>query len=413
MAAKPVVALIASLIAAAPAAASGVHTHKVGRGATDPSPHQLVRTSKDVLYIVAPDCNGGFPNCGENRVRVYGAAAPGLPLHFNDLDAIHAPHGQIGSTAVAVDGSDVLHILWIDKNGPGHVGYGTFDTATGLWTSQVILRHTFWNDFTQGQEGVALALDEAGVPHAVFSARPGPADPVRLYYANRLGGSWSTPVLIDDQAVPVAPRLTEHPATAFTAAGELLVAWLQGSCTVIRDSTCYTPDATIYTRLRAADGTWQQTVSLPDTSFTSIDNGPSLLITPDGTKHITFTNAAAGHEDEIRYWYDSGAGWQGDQQPADQVTHDPVLGPDGAGGIYIYGHGAPPPPDYAGRGMNKYYFHKPAGATAWGPWTLLVAGPIDDASSTRWSQFFDLFPNERDVTYWFYTTPYVLSVATF
>lgn len=405
--------ILLALALSRPAMAQTVHTAFIGRGVTDPSPHQIVRTSGDVLYAVAPSCNNGFPNCGPGRLRVYAATTPGLPRHFTELDAAHAPHGNIGSSAVAVDGSDVLHIVWIDRDGPGHVTYGTFDTHQNAWTSRQVLRVTHWTDFTQGQEGAVIALDAAGNPHVLFSAKPtAPSDPVRLYYATASGGTWSTPVLIDAQAVPVPPRLTEHPAIAFGPDGTLLAAWLQGSCTVIRDGTCYTPDATIYTRLRSPGGTWQNTVALPDQSFTTIDNGPSVMVTADGVRHITFLSATVNHEDEIRYWYDAGAGWQGDQQPADQVTHDPVLGPDGQGGLYIYGHGAPPPPDYAGRGMNKYVFHKPAGATAWGPWTLLVAGPIDDASSTRWSQFFYQFPSENDVTYWFYTTPYEISVAT-
>lgn len=392
---------------------TGPLTALVGPGATDPSPHQLVRTSKNVLYAIAFDCATGYPGCGPNRVRVYGATTPGVAVAFKEYDVSHARTGGIQSVAAAIDGQDVIHVLWIETTAQGAVWYQTFNTTTNLWGPRQRLAVTYWNDSTatQGAEGVAIALDAAGIPHALWSARPSAGASLRIYYANRTGGRWSAPRLIDDQAVPSAPRFSEHPTMAFMASGDLLTAWIQGSCRVLRDSTCYTPDGVIYTRDRAAGGFWLQTVSIPDVTFPSIDNGPTLLVTPDGVRHISFTNAAPGHEDEIRYWYDKGNGWQGDQQPPDRVTHDPSLGPDGAGGLYIYGHGSPVG-DYAGVGQNVYAFHKAAGSAVWSPWTLYVTGPYDDATSVRWSQFFHRFPSYVDATFWTNTTPYTLYVGT-
>jgi hypothetical protein len=385
----------------------------VGEGATDAGTHQLVRTSGNILWVVPFDCETGYPFCGRNRVRAYRANRPGVPTKFREVDAAHSPRGLIKGSAVAIDGQDRLHVVWIDGKGQGTIGYNTFDTVAGLWGQAITLMVTNWTDgiFTQGIQGVSIALDAAAAPHVVMMARPSTNDPIRVYYTNAIGGAFTPPRPLDDQAVPSNPRFSYHPTLAFTPANELLAAWIQGSCTITRASTCYTPDGVIYTRLRTPDGRWRRTVSIDDPTFPSIDNGPSLLVTSDGVRHITFTSARPGQENQIRYWYDSGQGWKGDRQPAPQVTHDPVLGPDGAGGLYIYGHGAPAD-DYAGFGPDKLFFYKPAGATAWGPWTLYAAGPYDDATSTRWSQFFHNFPEYLDITVWGASPPYRVLVGT-
>lgn len=76
-----------------------------------------------------------------------------------------------------------------------------------------------------------------------------------------------------------------------------------------------------------------------------------------------------------------------------------MLGPDGAGGLYIYGHDTPQG-DLRGLGNGKLRFHKPAGATAWSSYELIRDGLIDDASTVRWSQFFHYHPEGVDFTWW-------------
>ncbi|MDX2292117.1 MULTISPECIES: hypothetical protein, partial [Streptomyces] len=93
--------------------------------------------------------------------------------------------------------------------------------------------------------------------------------------------------------MPLGTRQSLHPAIAFDTAGRLTVAWLQGS----RDRDLgqilgfsfpiyYTADGTIFTRTMSAAGTWGPTARLPGIAMTAIDNGPSLISTPDGTLHL-------------------------------------------------------------------------------------------------------------------------------
>lgn len=395
---------------------AGLTTAFVGPGTTDNGNKQLVRTRDNFLWLTPFDCPNGYPQCGANAVRAYRANRAGRPTSFTEIDAANAPRGQIRGTAVAIDGEDRLHVTWIDGAGQGRIGYAVFDTAARRWGPQTTLLQTNWvvGDpvFTQGIQGAAIAVDAAGIPHVMMMGRATRNDPIRVWYTNRIGGAWSAPVPIDDQAVPQNPRYSYHPTLAFTARGALLVAWVQGSCTAQRDSTCYTPDGVLYTRLRRPDGVWRPTVTIPDPTYASIDNGPSLMITRDGVRHITFTSAVPGRDNQIRYWYDAGEGWRGDNQPPPQVTHNPVLGPDGSGGIYIYGHREPGGGNFSGFGPGKFFFHKPAGSTTWSPWTLYADGDYDDATSTRWSQFFHHFPRLVDATFWTASTPYRLFVGT-
>ena len=391
--------------------AFGVNSALVGPGYTDVSPHQLVRTSGNVLYVVAP--NGqAFARNTVAKLLVSKANQPGIPTSYAVQDLTHSPGTPktgitttpgVATSASAIDGSNVIHSVWIDSQGlktQGNVYYGQFDTTTNTWLSATLLDGaTGWTGYVTGDEGVALALDTNGNPHVFWTAKVGAL--LRIRYSNRIGGVWSAPVLADETAFTL--KNAWHPTMAFAPNGDILLAYIDGVGT-------YSHDGTVRTRLRHANGTWDGTQSIPVTNvYTGVDNGPSLLITADGTQHISF----CGHTNDIQYWFNTGTGWTSDQPLTGglaQLTHDPSLGPDGAGGIYIYGHGTPVPAP-RGIGANLYRFRKPAGGT-WGAWTEIVPDPntatanhVDCSVSTRWSQFFFNSPGTVDFAYWTELTP--------
>lgn len=363
---------------------------QVGPGFSDVSPHQLVRTSGNVLYAIVPTCDS-YPACPGATLRVYRADRLGTPGSFVEQAADVRPTGA-GSSAIAIDGQDQIHVLWHDR--AGFVCYAIFATATERWGAIETIEANGWTTFGQGDEGVALALDVAGMPHAVWNAR-GTDGRLQLRYATRAASGWASVVRVDD--VTLAENHNAwHPTLAFTPTGDLLLAWLDGSFN-------YTPDGTIRIRMRAASGSWSGSQAIPDVAMTAIDNGPSLLVTPDGVRHLVFLDTG----DAIRYWYDAGQGWRGDRQPARQLTHNPSLGPDGQGGVYLYGHGTPQG-TIEGHGDNLYRFRLAAGATAWGSWGLYTTGAFDSSVSTRWAQFFQAFPERVDILYWADPYPNVL-----
>ena len=382
---------------------------QAGPGTTDPSSHHLVRTSTNVLYVIATD-ETTFSTATTAHLRVRKANAAGTPGSFTTQDDAHAPGGGVNASDSAIDGQDRIHNIWMDAQ--RNVLYAVFDTATDTWGSTTPLEtNAFFSGApTQGDEGVALALDNAGSPHAVW-AYMSALNVSRLHYATLLNGTWSTPLAIE----AISPAQTVafnswHPAVAFAPSGDLTVAWLDGT-----GGSAF--DGVVRTRVRHANGAWDATLTLPDTFvIVGADNGPSLLITADGVRHIAF----CGSNNTVRYYYASGSGnWQGDQQTTTTVTHDPVLGPDGSGGLYLYGHGEPPVGEPEGLGDGKFRFHKAAHATAWGPFTQITeaTGPIDDSTSTRWSQFFYNYPKTIDFTYWLHTpgngaTGYEIHIGT-
>ncbi len=371
----------------------------VGPGYTDVSPHQVVRTIDNVVYTVAPDCTS-YPECPNSAIHVRKANQPGTPTSFTELDAAHAPGGGVGQPAVGLDGQGRIHVLWNKRS--GYTKYATFDTNTGLWSSSESLGASGWTDFNQGEEGTALAIDAAGVPHAVWSTRTGPNSRLRLKYARRLASGWEAPVDVADvvDCNPASDYCNAwHPTLAFAPNGDLYLAWLNGTYD-------YLSDGRIRVRKRLASGAWQPSIAIPEAAQTGIDQGPSMIVTGEGVVHVTFCDVG----NRIRYWYQDASGWRGDLQPASQVTHNPALGPDGAGGVQIYGHGTPQGP-INGFGANMYAFRKPAGGS-WGPWTLYASGRIDSSASTRWSQFFHYRPEVVDILYWSSDYPNTLLLGT-
>lgn len=366
----------------------------VGPGTTDPSPRQLVRTSGDVLYVVAPNGTVYSPSAPTTpKLVVWRANKPGTPDSFAAMDSAHAPGGGVNSAAAAIDGADQIQALWIT---PGRIGYGVFDTASNLWQSRMTLAETNWTSYGQGDEGVALAVDAHGNPYAVWNYLD-PNGMLRLHLAIGTGGGFGAPMQVDDIDANGGAR---HPSVGFAPNGDFVVAWIDG------DGGYSTP-GTVRTRVLHPNGVWDPSYAVPgETAGSSLDQSCSLLIGTDGTRHITFLNDG----NVIRYYYDTGSGWTGDQQPPSQVTHDPVLGPDGAGGLYIYGH-ATPVGAINGLGDGKLRFHKPAGATAWSPYNLIRDGYIDDASNARWSQFFDNHPDEVDFNWWNHNPVHTLEGA--
>ncbi len=374
----------------------------VGPGFSDVSPHQIVRTSTNVEYVSVPTC-AAYPNCYLNALPMYAAAQAGTPGHFVERDAAHrpvpvlGPNDTIESSALAIDGNDTIYEAYITQQEGAYVV--TFDTRAGVWGTPTRLGNTVSGTSGQGREGIGIAVDASGTPHVVWSA-VGNDGLKHVVYANRAGGVWSAVTQIDDTLL--ATGLTAiHPTMAFAPNGTLLVAWLVGN-----ELLGYNvPDGSISVRAMKG-GVWVASVSIPDTNYggnpgyaqTTIDQGPSMLVTADGTAHVTYVDT----QDTIRYWYSSDyVTWFGDRQPAAQETHDPSLGPDGAGGIYIYGHGTPIG-GIIGHGNNLYRMHLAAGTTSWTAFgsPIVTNNNIDCSVTTRWSQYFQNFPGEIDYGYW-------------
>ncbi|MBK7974220.1 MAG: hypothetical protein IPK07_13385 [Deltaproteobacteria bacterium] len=373
------------------------HDITVGPGFSDVGPHQVVRTSAGLLYTVTATCKF-FPTCGStNTILVHKADQIGTPTAFTAVGNSADVGVQIGAVAIAIDGQDRIHALWTQRD--GFVRYGIFDTATDSWGSIEAVDSTNWTDFSQGDQGVALALDANATPYAAWSYRPAQGSPLalRTRFARRLQGGWENPIDVAD-VVDCEPATADcgawHPTIAFRPNGDLFLAWETSSFH-------YERDGWIRTRMRTAAGNWLPSARIEEHSLGGLDDGPAMIVTGDGVAHITFVN----FDYIARYYYHDGLGWKGDRQPSPMATHDPGIGPDGAGGVKIYAHGPPPPSDPAGEGVDIFSIHRPRGGAWDESWTLYVAGHYDSSISTRWSQFFHAEPWNLDLVYWTHDSP--------
>jgi len=384
------------------------HNVVVGNGYTDVSPKALARTSGDRLYAGVSDCDNYPCVLTSQTLHMYRADSTGVPTGFTRKDSTHEP-GGIAQWAVAIDGSDVIHVVFNTRSTNGgnvtELKYATFNTSTDLWGSVDSIDNgvSFGEESGgQGVQSVALALDASGNPHVVYLAG---ADR-RTYYRNRIGGVWSSASQLDTGVAYSGNEKAWHPNLAFDPEGRILAVWLRGTFNGANDGT-------LYSRVQATDGTWGPLVNLSGTNAarTVIDQSTSTLMTADGRYHVAWITQP---DDYIRYSYsdDHGVTWNTNNPGGGTVAnHNPSLGVDGVGGIRIYAHGAPSPaPD--GHGDNLYYFSGAGGAGSWSSFTLYVSGTYDSSVNTRWSQFFYHYPSMLDIAYWNDSYPNVLFVGS-
>lgn len=154
---------------------------------------RVLRTSDGTLYIT-------FNNNGDLEVWKSLDGRTFVEMDSGDGPTdINAPD----EVATAIDSSDIIHIIYVNNTDPEDVNYVTFDTST----DQFATSETAINVFTTGNSfrGIDISIDSNDIPHVV-GARYGTQN--RIYYGNRIGGSWNS---IDDVYTGVAlwkPSLT-------------------------------------------------------------------------------------------------------------------------------------------------------------------------------------------------------------
>jgi hypothetical protein len=273
---------------------------------------------------------------------MYRADTTGVPVSFSRVDIAHEPTGVAG-WSIAIDGSDLIHVAWTARDASGatinHVRYTTFNPVANTWGVVETIESFSYLLGGQGAESVALAIDASGEPHLVYLRGTGATNDRRVYYRNRVSGSWSTALQVDDTIAYVNNQRAWHPNLAFDPAGRLVIMWQRGS---FNDDN----DGTIYSRVRSVAGSLGAAVAVSNQNgaLTSIDTSVALLITADGTYHTSYIAAATANSQKyIRYRYstDQGATWQAnDPGNGVQASHNPALG-HANGKLQIYGHGTP------------------------------------------------------------------------
>jgi hypothetical protein len=394
-----------------------------GSGGNDFS-QTLVRDSGNRLWVGAFTASSYSQN-PSNQLRIYKADQVGIASTYTEQDTSHRPT-NVGTLSLAIDGSDIIHVAWQHTfTTPGGVMYQTFDTSTGLWVgSATQIGDTNFSTSTDtivGDAGVSLALDSSGVPHVLYMGRASTATPQHIQYVNKVGGTWSSPAQIDTATLGTNFN-AKHPQIMFDSSGNLHATWL----TMRFNYDTAGGNATAYYAKRTGT-TWQTTpTAFSDVLLGSIDNGPSIYVDPADVIHITYNLGAAGvnpvgetvngstvdNQVFYRFSTDGGSTWTTTPQPPHFVTHDPALGPDGAGGIFIWSHAQPTTVDGVGGAIG--HMHRPKGSATWEGWVATTSSsPSSDSTvSTRRAQFFHNSPTRLDVQFFGDSLPLTAEVGS-
>ncbi|MEO8610030.1 MAG: hypothetical protein ABI690_19205 [Chloroflexota bacterium] len=364
-----------SLIWASYAAAqvSGITFFKVGKGYTDSIPRQIIRTQDDRLFIFAPNAQY------TNAVNAFWTNAAGLPSATSSFDGTTSFTESAAPLSVnaAYDGGTIIHILVNTQ--AGLVKDYPFDTTLRTFRSPTTLASgapTVTGEYI-GSVGISGMVDKNGLLQVAY---------------------WSNGNHITHQAytynASTNALTASGGATQVDTAGSanhpiLAVSPLDNSVTVAWVSESGSPK--ILARTRSSAGSWgaveSVSTAVPWTSRNSgvnIDQGPTLLITPNGAKHLLYIENWDSTNDygHVHYVTNSGSGWS--DVALNFYSHAPNLATNSAGNLYLIGHGGV----HTGQNDDLYIMEKNSSGT-WGSPQLFAAAPngtsFDASPSVKWS----------------------------
>jgi hypothetical protein len=137
----------------------------------------------------------------------------------------------------------------------------------------------------------------------------------------------------------------------------------------------------------------------------NIDQGPSLLIGPDGVRHLVYIEDYDRSNDygRVHYVSNTGSGWN--DTPLRAYSHDAALALNSANQLYIIGHGHPL--NSACKSLDTLCTIKSNGST-WAEPQLFASPPagssFDSSPSVKWSVVG--FNRPETIEFLFFMTPY-------
>lgn len=393
---------IAGASATATSAPSAAAVFSIGTGGTDSTQHQVVRAANDRVYA--------FVNQQSSSViRVYRTVNPGLPASAADFTGpvqVTETSNPISVDAV-YDGGTIIHVLVNLQN--SQIKDYPFDTSTNTFRAPITLATdggAFPSSPYVGTTGVSGMVDASGILQIVYWSGANHIQHRAYTYNSAL--NTLTPSGAFTQVDSAGS--SNHPTIAVSPAdNSVTIAWVSEA----------TNPARILTRARASNGVWgnvETASTSPVWHSTSaglnIDQSPSLIIDPAGTKHLVYIqefDGSIGDYGRIHYVTNSGSGWV--DQAINALTHDPALAINSRGEIYIIGHGHP----FNSLGgattclsMDDMCMIKKNSNGTWATPTLVIANSgsasFDSSPSVKWSV--KGFNRPETIEFLFFSTPY-------
>ncbi|MEO8611237.1 MAG: hypothetical protein ABI690_25295 [Chloroflexota bacterium] len=352
---------------------SGGTYFSVGKGYTDGIPRQLVRTNADHLYIFTP--NAQYTKI----IKVFWMTGTGLPSNgaaFNGSTSLTETDNPLSVDAV-YNGGTIIHVLI--NTTTGSIKDHPFDTSTNTFRSPITLvsnAPTVSGDYI-GSSGVSGMVAANGLLHVAYWSNGNHI--THQAYTYNSGSNTLTPSGSSTQLDSTGNA--SHPIIAISPLDDsLTVAWVSETAPI-----------QILSRTRSSGGSWGSiqvvSTSTPWTSRNqgvNIDQGPSLIITPNGTRHLLYIENydSTNHYGHVHYATNSGGSWT--DTALSLYSHNPGLATNAAGDIYLIGHGS----ESAGQNVNLYTMKKNSDGT-WGTQQQFASPPagenFDASPSIKWS----------------------------
>ncbi len=355
---------------------------KIGPGYADVIPHQLLRTSADQVYL--------FAATGVNSasITVYWTGAPGVPsskANFTGSLTLNVPANPISTDAV-YDGGSTVHVLANLTNGalydyPFDLQSNTFKAPQLIASSNPVRTSLY-----PGTSGVSGMIGLDGALNIAYWSNGAHI----TYVAYAYDKASDTLTLKAGPTQLDAAGSASHPVLAVSPTdGSVTVAWISEATTpphILAKTKSSSTWGSIELVSKAAVNVWTY---LDPTGGLSVDQGPSLIYTLDGNKHLTYIEAADstgtyGHTHYVLYT--SPTGWV--DTALNYYTHDPALATNSNSDVYIFGHGMYLNPTPCTSADSLCLLKKnPDGS--WSAPQLFATPPsgetFDDSVSTKWS----------------------------
>jgi hypothetical protein len=350
-------------------------------------PHQLVRAADDRLYAFVARANGS------PLLEAYRTSAPGVPASGADFAPAAEVNagGAVVSVEAAYDGARTVHVLAAHQQGALFVLDDLpFDTATNSFgPAQPLasdLHPVTTTDLYMGSSGVSGMTDGAGRLHLAYWATGGHV----VYRAYSIAGGALTlaagPTTLD------ATGAVEHPALAVSPGPDatLTVAWVwratasQGRI-VARTASLAGAFGPVEDVSNPAVDVWTS-----DFFGTDVDQGPSLVVAPDGTRHLAYVEDfdASGDYGHVHHVQKPLGGTWADEALPGYYSHDPALAITSTGRLFVVGHGHPPPQAATCASFEAMCYAERVNG-AWAAPQTLAAPPatqsFDASPSVKWS----------------------------
>jgi hypothetical protein len=309
------------------------------------------------------------------------------------------------SVSPAYDGASTMHVLANLQNGT--LVDVPFDLVTNAFRpGRTIATElgTASGDYL-GSSGIVAMVDNAGYLHVAYWTSANQIMHVAYSYNSSSDtlSLESAPIRVDTAGAARHPSLAVSP--------------LDNSVTVAWVSLATTPKQ-ILASVRDTSGAWTAVQSVSNTSvdvWTStsggidIDQGPSLLITNDGVKHLAYIENydSSGDYGAVHYASNNGSGWT-DLKLTATYSHDPALAATAVGQLYLIGHGHPNDAAPQCKSEDDICVSQRNADGTWAPPRLFAphstGNSFDSSPSVKWSVVG--WNRPEAIEFLFFQTPY-------